>query len=384
MDAQFTTEQNLLREAVNQFVARHCSAKLDREFDQTATYPFEWFRLMAEMGLVGHFIPSEYGGQDMGPVETCIIMETLGYGSVAAMSALMPTSLGSQILMHSGTDAQRRELLPQIAAGEARVSFGLSEPHSGSDAASLKLRATLHTDGDYRLNGTKMWTTGADVATHLMVAARTSNDGPKQKGITIFIVDPKSPGITIERLSMLGSRSQSTCQVFYDDVRVPASRILGGEEGLGHGWPAILGTLALERLEMAAMAVGLGQRALDDAIAFVNDREAFGQKVSQFQAVRHMLADNATKLEAARALTYKAAALMAAREPCDREITMAKVFATETCKAACLDGIQLLGGYGYSMEFPMQLYMRRSLIGTIGGGTTQVLRDVIGRFIGVK
>ena len=122
----------------------------------------------------------------------------------------------------------------------------------------------------------------------------------------------------------------------------------------------------------------------DDAIAFVNDREAFGQKVSQFQAVRHMLADNATKLEAARALTYKAAALMAAREPCDREITMAKVFATETCKAACLDGIQLLGGYGYSMEFPMQLYMRRSLIGTIGGGTTQVLRDVIGRFIGVK
>lgn len=374
----------MLRDAVNQFVARHCSVQLDREFDEKAIYPFEWFKLMAEMGLVGHFIPSEYGGQDMGPVETCVIMETLGRGSVAAMSALMPTSLGTQLFMQGGTEKQRREFLPKIAAGEARVSFGLSEPHSGSDAASLRLKATRDANGDYLLNGSKMWTTGADVATHLMVAARTSSDGPKQKGITIFIVDPKSPGITVERLSMLGSRSQSTCQVFYDDVRVPASRILGGEEGVGFGWPMILGTLALERLEMAAMAVGLGQRAIDDAIAFVNDREAFGQKVSQFQAVRHMLADNATKIEAARALTYKAAALMAAREPCEREIIMAKVFATEACKAACLDGIQLLGGYGYSMDFPMQLYMRRSLIGTIGGGTTQVLRDVIGRFIGVK
>lgn len=384
MDATFTPEQKMLREAIQQFLARHCSPELDREFDEKATYPFEWFQLMADMGLVGHFIPAEYGGQDMGPVETTIIMETLAYGSVAAMSALMPTSLGTQLFMHGGLEEQRREFLPKIAAGEARVSFGLSEPHSGSDAASLRLKATRTPEGDYLLNGSKMWTTGADVATHLMVAARTDNDGPKQKGITIFIVDPKSPGVSVNRLSMLGSRSQSTCQVFYDDVRVPASRILGGEEALGRGWPMILSTLALERLEMAAMAVGLGQRAIDDAIAFVNEREAFGQRVSQFQAVRHMLADHATQLEAGRALTYRAAALMAAGETCEREVVMAKVFATEACKAACMDGIQLLGGYGYSMDFPMQLYMRRSLIGTIGGGTTQVLRDVIGRYIGVK
>jgi alkylation response protein AidB-like acyl-CoA dehydrogenase len=372
----------MLKRSVEDFVARETSRELDRELDDKEQYPFELFRKMADAGFIGHFIPPDYGGLGLGPVETVIIMETLTYGSTAASSALMPTSLGTQILLHGGTDEQRATLLPAIVRGELRVSFGLSEPHSGSDAASLKLKAERDGDG-YVLNGTKMWTTGADVATHLMVAGRTDPSVPKHKGISVFIVDADAPGITVQPIKTLGSRSQRTCQVFYDNVRVDADRLLGGPEGLGQGWRFLNVSLGLERLEMAAMALGLAQRALDDAVEFVNDREAFGTVVGKFQAIQHMAATNAINIEAARALTYRAASLMAAGEPCEKEIVAAKVFSTEVQTQTCLDGVQMMGGYGYSMEFDMQRYLRRALVGTIGGGTTQVLKNVIARQIGM-
>ena len=382
MDVRLTEDQRLLKQTVEDFLARETSSALDRALDDEERFPFDLFSKLADAGLIGHFIPLEYGGLGLGPVETVIIMETLTHGSVVASSILMPTSLGSQILLHGGTEEQRQTLLPEIVAGRARVSFGLSEPHSGSDAASLKLRAVRVGD-EYVLNGTKMWSTGANVATHLMVAARTDVDVPNHKGISVLIVDADAPGITVSPIKTLGSRAQATCQVFYDDVRVPAARLLGGQAGLGQGWRYLNASLALERLEMAAMAVGLAQRALEDAIAFVNEREAFGKKVGEFQAIRHMAASNAIRIEAARALTYRAAGLMAAGEPCNKEIVMAKIFATETQTQVCLDGVQMLGGYGYSMEFDMQRYLRRALVGTIGGGTSQVLRDVVARQIGM-
>ncbi len=382
MDYRLTEEQQMLRSSVEDFVSRHTSSALDRELDEQKKYPFDLFAKMAEAGFIGHFIPEEYGGLGLGPIETVILMEALTYGSTAASSALMPTSLGTQIVLHGGTEEQKRALLPEIVSGKMRASFGLSEPHSGSDAASLKLKAER--DGDeYVLNGTKMWTTGADVATHLMVAGRTDPDVPMHQGISVFIVDAKAPGITITPIDTLGSRSQSTCQVFYDDVRVPAADVLGGESGLGQGWRFLGASLSLERLEMAAIAVGLAQRALDDAIAFVNDREAFGTTVGKFQAIQHMAASNAIKIEAGRALLYRAASLMAQDEPCAKEIIMAKVFTTETATQVTLDGIQMLGGYGYSMEYDMQRYLRRALVGTIGGGTSQVLRNVIARQLGM-
>jgi alkylation response protein AidB-like acyl-CoA dehydrogenase len=196
-------------------------------------------------------------------------------------------------------------------------------------------------------------------------------------------VERGTPGIAITPIQTLGPKSQNTCQVFYDNVKVKAVDILGGPQGLNQGWRLLHGTLSLERLEMAAMAVGLAQRALDDAIEYVNNREAFGQRVGKFQAIQHMVAERATEIEAGRALTYRAAALMAAGEPHDKEVTMAKVFTTETATRTCLDGVQMLGGYGYSMEYDMQRFLRRALVGTIGGGTTQVLRSVIARQLGM-
>lgn len=382
MDVRFTSEQLMLQQSVEDFIAKECSREKSRRYYDQEEYPYDLFEKLAQAGMVGMFVPTEYGGSGFGPVETALVMETLVYGSITAGSLLMPTSLGAQLLMYGGTEEQKQTMLPQIVRGKVRVSFGLSEPHSGSDAASLKLRAVK--SGDYFvLNGTKMWTTGADVATHIMVAARTDPQAPKHKGISIFIVERDTPGITVHPIETLGPKSQKTCQVFYEDVKVHAANVLGGEQGLNAGWKMLLSTLALERLEMAAMAVGLARRALDDAIEFVNNREAFGQKVGKFQAIQHMCAERATEIEAGRALMYRAAALMAAGEPHDKEVAMAKVFTTEIATRTCLDGVQMLGGYGYSMEYDMQRFLRRALVGTIGGGTTQVLRSLIARQLGM-
>lgn len=382
MDVSFTTEQLMLRDSLAEFVRREVPREKDREYDQSADYPYDLFQKLADIGMTGLFVPTEYGGMGRGPVDIALALETLTYGSITSTSILMPTSLGTQLVIHGGTEEQRRTLLPMVVRGEARSSFGLSEPHSGSDAASLRTRAVRDGD-DWVINGSKMWSSGADVATHLFVAARTDTEAAKQKGISVFIVDPKTPGISISRVPTLGPKAQGTCQVFYDDVRVPGDALLGGEEGLNRGWRFLNASLSLERIELAALTLGLSQRALDDAIGFVNDREAFGQTVGKFQAIQHMAADMATRLEAGRALTYKAAALMEAGAPHDKEVVMAKVFVTETANKICLNGIQMMGGYGYSMEFDLQRYLRRTLVQTIGGGTTQVLRNVIARHLGM-
>lgn len=382
MDVGFTTEQLLLRDSLAEFVRREVPREKDREYDQSADYPYDLFQKLADIGMTGLFIPTEYRGMGRGPVDIALALETLTYGSITSTSILMPTSLGTQLLIHGATEEQKRTLLPMVVKGEARSSFGLSEPHSGSDAASLRTRA-VRDGSDWVINGSKMWSSGADVATHLFVAARTDPDVAKQRGISVFIVDPKTPGISISRVPTLGPKAQGTCQVFYDDVRVPGDALLGGEEGLNRGWKFLNASLSLERIELAALTLGLSRRALDDAISFVNDREAFGQTVGKFQAIQHMAADMATRLEAGRALTYKAAALMEAGEPHDKEVVMAKVFVTETANKICLTGIQMMGGYGYSMEFDLQRYLRRTLVQTIGGGTTQVLRNVIARHLGM-
>ena len=383
MDASFTEEQRELQDSVRDFVRKQCSAEDDRRFDEEPQYPYELFDRLADAGMLGVFIPEAYGGLGLGPVEIALVLEELTYGSLGAASLLMPTSLASQLLIHGGTPRQKSDMLPRIVRGECRISFGLSEPQSGSDAASLRLRATPDQDGGYLLNGTKMWTTGADVATHLMVAARTDTTRPKHRGISVFLLEKNIAGLTVTPIRTLGPKGQNTCQVFYSDVRASAQDVLGGPEGLNEGWTFLGSSLALERLEMAALAVGLAQRALDDAIAYVKDREAFGQRVSKFQAIQHMVAERATEIEAARSLTYRAAALMASGQAHDRAVTMAKVFATEVAIRTCLDGVQMLGGYGYSLDYSMQRYLRRALVGTIGGGTTQVLRSLIARQLGM-
>ena len=382
MDFRYTPEQQLLCKSLRDFVQREVPREKDRAYDQSTDYPYDLFQKLADIGMLGIFIPTEYGGLGLGPIDTALAMETLTYGSITSSSILMPTSLGTQLILHGGSEGQKKEWLPQIVRGEVRTSFGLSEPHSGSDAASLKTKAVL--DGDHWvINGTKMWSSGADVATHLVIAARTDASVAKQKGISAFILDRETPGVTISRIDTLGPKAQSTCQVFYDDVRVPAGNLIGEDEGLNRGWRFLNASLSLERLELAAMTIGLAQRALDDAIEFVNHREAFGQTVGKFQAIQHMAADMATQIEAGRALTQKAAALMETGEPHDKEVTMAKVFVTEATTKICIEGIQMLGGYGYSMEFDMQRYLRRALVQTVGGGTTQVLRNVIARQIGM-
>jgi acyl-CoA dehydrogenase len=382
MEMLFTPDQIALRDSLRAFVEREVPREKDRQYDQDPAYPHDLFGKLAGIGMLGLFVPSEFGGMGLGATSIAMAMETLTYGSITASSILMPTSLGTQLLLYGATPEQKRQLLPEVVSGRARISFGLSESHSGSDAASLRTSATRSGD-EWVIKGSKMWTSGADVATHLMVAARTDPSVAKHKGISIFIVDQHSPGIAISRINTLGPKAQGTCQVFFDDVRVPAGNLLGGQDGLNRGWRFLHSSLSLERLELAAMTLGLAQRALDDAVEFVQNREAFGQKVSKFQAIQHMAADMATRIAAGRALTYHAAALMEAGAPHDDAVTMAKVFVTEMANKVCLTGIQMMGGYGYSMDYDLQRYLRRTLVQTIGGGTTQVLRNVIARHLGM-
>ncbi len=382
MDVSFTSEQIMLRDTLATFVKREVPRERDREYDRSPDYPHDLWNKLADLGMMGLFVPADYGGMELGPVDIALALETLTYGSITASSILMPTSLGTQCILHGGTQAQKQDLLPRICRGEVRTSFGLSEPHSGSDAASLRTRA-VRDGNEWVINGSKMWSSGADVATHLIVAARTNTQVAKQRGISAFVVDVDTPGIEISRIETLGPKAQGTCQVFYDDVRIPIENVIGGEAGIDKGWRFLNASLSLERIALAAMTLGLSQRALDDAIEFVNNREAFDQTVGKFQSIQHMAANMATQLEAGRALTYRAAALMEAGEPHDKEVIMAKVFVTEAATRICLDGVQMMGGYGYSMEFDLQRYLRRTLVQTIGGGTTQVLRNVIARKLGM-
>jgi len=382
MDMSFTDEQIALRDMMADFVRKEIPRERDREIDRQKEFPYDLLEKMAEVGLTGLFTPEKYGGIELSPVGIALAIETLTYGAIAASALVIPTSLGTNLLVHGGTEEQKQALLPGIAKGKVICSFGLSEPHSGSDATSLRTKATR--DGDqWVISGSKMWSSSAHIATHLMVAARTDANASKRGGISVFIIDPKTPGVDIRQIDTLGAKSTGTCQVFYDDVRIPADSILGGEEGINQGWRFLNMSLSIERLELAALSIGLGQRALEDAIEFVNNREAFGQTVGKFQAIQHMAADLATRLEAGRALTYKAAALMEAGLPHTKEVLMAKIFTTELTKEICIAGMQMLGGYGYSREYDMERYFRRAAVQTVGGGTTQVLRNVLAREIGM-
>jgi len=382
MDVTFTDEQIALRDMMADFVRKEVPREKDREYDRQEEFPYDLLAKMTDVGLTGMFTPEEYGGIALSPVSIALAIETLTYGSIAASAVIIPTSLVTQLLVHGGTEEQKAALLPGIAQGKVIASFGLSEPHSGSDATSLRTRATR--DGDHWvIQGSKMWSSSAHVATHLIVAARTDATASKKGGISVFIIDPKTPGVSISLIDTIGSKSTGTCQVFYDDVRIPADAVLGGEEGINQGWRFLNMSLSLERLELASLSLGLGQRALDDAIEFVNNREAFGQVVGKFQAIQHMVADLATRLEAGRALTYRAAALMEAGLPHTKEVVMAKVFVSELVKEICISGMQMLGGYGYTRDFDMERYFRRAALQTIGGGTTQVLRNVLAKQIGM-
>jgi acyl-CoA dehydrogenase len=382
MDFAFTKEQEAFREMLRDFIARECPPDLDRRLDDEARYPFDLVPKVVETGLLGLPFPEEYGGSGGGPIEFTIAAEETAYGSAAVAAIfILPAFFAGEMLFMNGSEEQKREWLPRVAKGEIRGSFGLTEPNAGSDAVHIETRATADGDG-FVINGQKTMISGVDVATHMMLATNTSPGG-EYSGMTLFMVPTDTPGMTWRRMGKIGSEIIGVFEVFFDDVRVPAESIIGGPGMLNQGWLQLMKQLDMERIMIAAQFTGMAARATDDAVAYAKERVQFGKKIGQYQMIQAILADMTIGVQTCRLMTYYAAWKKANDMPCNLEASQAKIYATETARKVTIDGMQVMGGYGYLREFDMQRFVRDSLLGPIGGGTNQIQRLIIARELGL-
>ncbi len=380
-DFSLTAEQIQLRETVRAMMARHAPPAVLRQLDEAHDYPYELYAQWAELGLLTLPFPSEVGGSDGGVVDLVLLGEELGRSGYD-LTGIYGTPLFTGLnVLHHGTAEQREQYLPPLLEGKIRLSVAMTEAGAGSDVGAMRMRAEPFGDG-FVLNGEKVFASGAGVEdTFICVYARTRRDGPHQSAISAFLVDNRSPGLTIVNIPTLGRHLFPTTQLVFDNVEVPADALLGPLHG---GWDVLLAGLRLERLVTSAAYVGNAQAVVDEALEYAKQREQFGRRIGDFQAIAHLLADMATDVEAARWLTYRAAWLLDTGQDALLEICMAKLFGSERFVQIARNGLQILGGYGYSMEFPMQRHMRAALGSTITAGTSQMQRDIIARQLGLR
>lgn len=342
--------------------------------EAAGVFPRDTFRTLSETGLLALPYPEEYGGGDQ-PYEVYLqVLEELSAARLTVALGVSVHTLACHALAAFGTEEQRAEHLPGMLGGGQLGAYCLSEPSSGSDAASLRTRAVRRGDR-WLISGTKAWITHGGIADFYTVLARTGEEGPR--GITAFLVPGDAPGLSAAAPERkMGMGGSPTCQLHFDEVEVPDSRRIGAE---GQGFSIALAALDSGRLGIAACAVGVAQAALDEALAFTAGRRQFGRPLSEFQGLRFMLADMATQLEAGRSLYLAAARLRDAGRPFSTEAAMAKLFCTDAAMKITTDAVQLLGGYGYTEDFPAERYLREAKVLQIVEGTNQVQRMVIAR-----
>lgn len=381
MEFGFTPEQDMLRDSVRRFMANECTREYIRACSDNDRFPIELYDRMAAQGWMGIPFPQEYGGAGLGPMELAIFLEEAGYGWYGAGTSYFTTVvLGGYNILLYGTEAQKRECLPKIVSGDMKMAFALSEPNVGSDAAAVELFAQDCGD-HFVLNGQKMFTTNAHVADRIVTVTRTIRQpARKHDGITIFLVDARSPGIEIRPLKQMGRSATHTNEVFFRDVRVPREALMGRQD---EGWSSLNSGLGIERLSVAMMYAGTSQAILDYAMGYAKDRRQFGQPISKFQAVQHKLADMQMKTDIARLLGYRVAWMLEQGMPCFKEMSMAKLWASEALFDIANNGVQVMGGYGVLKEYDMELFFRDSRIGMIGAGASEIQRTIIAKQMGL-
>lgn len=376
MDFDLTDSQRQMKDSLRAFLLKECPIEYVRACDEAERYPSELFAKLAAQGWLGLPIPEAYGGTGGSCTDLAVFLEELaGHFEAAANIYYTTIVIAADALAHFGSEAQKRELLPKLARGEIRFAFSLSEPNSGSDAASLRTRA-VRDGGHWVINGQKMFCSCAQVADYILLMARTHTEAPKHDGISMILLDPKTPGVEIRRLKKLGLKPMDLNEIFLTDVRVPVDRVVGDVD---RGWRNVLKTLDYERCCLSAVNVGAARSCLDKALAYTKEREQFGQKIAQFQLTRAKLADMEMEIDAARLLLYRSAALVDRGIPNNKESAIANLYSSETYVRAALNGMRLMGGWGYLMEFDMQRHYRDSKLAEIGGGTSEILRIVISR-----
>ena len=361
---------------VRRFVEREV-LPVASELEHRDEYPHALVERMKELGLFGATIPQEYGGLGLDVTTYAMVVEELCRGWMSLSGVLNTHLLLAYMLRVHGTEDQRRRYLPAMARGEHRGALCLTEPHAGSDVQSI--RTTAVRNGDvYILNGSKMFVTNARYGTLYAIAAKTDkNANPPYRGISMFVGE-KGPGVTVGRdLEKLGYKGVETCEVNFEDYAVPAANLIGQQEG--QGFSQVMSGLEVGRINIAARAVGVSEAAFEQAIKYAQQRQAFGKPIAEHQAIQLKLADMATKIEAARLLTYQAAEKKDRGERCDLEAGMAKLFASETCLEVSTEAMRILGGYGYINEFPVERFYRDAPLMIIGEGTNEIQRLVIAR-----
>jgi alkylation response protein AidB-like acyl-CoA dehydrogenase len=384
-----TDEQRAITEMVRQFVDEQIIPNAEH-YDHEDSFPGPIVEQMKELGLFGVTIPEEYGGMGLDLTTYAMIVEELSRGWISISGVVNTHFIGSYLLMKFGTDEQKETFLPKMATGEIRAAFSLSEPEVGSDVQGIKAVATKEGD-EWVLNGQKMWVTNGLLSTLVFVLMKNDPKAdPPYKGMTCFITE-KEPGVEENtgkfaglvippKIKKMGYKGVESTELVYDGYRCPPNRILGGEEaGLGQGFRQMMDALEVGRVNVAARGVGIAQRALELALRYSQERKTFGKPIAQHQAIQFKLADMATKVEAARLLTFKAARMKDAGQRSDVEAGMAKLFASEAGKEVVEDAFRIHGGYGYSKEYEIERLYRDAPLLLIGEGTSEIQRMVIGK-----
>jgi butyryl-CoA dehydrogenase len=381
--AETSVEQEIVA-VVREFVDRDV-VPVASELDHRDEFPDGPVATMRELGLFGTTIPEEYGGLGLGLDTYALILIELSRGWVSLPGIMNGTFIASWMLLNHGTEEQRQAWLPRLATGEVRAAFSMTEPHAGSDVQAIRTVAVR--DGDeYVLTGQKMWVTNGWRSGLVMVLAKTDPDAsPAHEGITGFVVakEPETElsglRIPMPPLEKLGYKGVESTELLFDGFRLPASAVLGGEAGVGQGFKYFMGGIEVGRVNVAARGAGLAKAALDDALRYAKEREAFGKPIGGHQAVQMMLAKMATRAEAARLLVVQAAQAKAKGERADLEAGMAKYFATEAAQENALDCMRIHGGYGYSLEFRPERYYRDAPLLLIGEGSNEIQQLIIAR-----
>ena len=384
MNYQEADHIRMLREMLQKFVDNEMPREKAREWDHSNEYPAEVFAKLAELGVTGMTVPQEYGGSGRDIQATMIAIEELSKRSMAvAVPYIMATCYAGMNIVECGDDAQKQALLPRVASGELLFAYGLTEPDVGADLASV--RTTVVRDGgELVINGSKRFCSGAEIADYIYTLACSDRDGERYQNLSFVMVPPMADGVTIERIATMGMHGAATTDVTFTNVRVPFTQLMGGEAGWNNGWKMLAGPgLDVEKIEVAAIAVGVAAAAMEDAWAYSQERRQFGKPICTYQSIRHKLAEMQTKLHAARLMLYHAADLVQQGVPAAVETSMTKMFATETAKELALECQTIMGAYGYVKEFDAERYVREAIVLPIFGGSTAIQLNNISNWMGL-
>jgi isovaleryl-CoA dehydrogenase len=380
MTVTLTDEQQAFVESIRDFANRECGTREQRDAltdHGKEVHNPDLYRRLAELGWLGVSIPEAYGGSGGGAVDTCLLLEESSRGQIP-MGFFGVTIIVAGAYQRFGSEEQKQEILGGIVEGTLEC-IAMSEPEAGSDVGSLTCRAE-RSNGGYVINGQKTWITGAHEAEHILLVCRTNRTGNKHEGLSMISVPSDSDGLEVRGIDTMGGREVN--DVFFTDCPVPTERLLGQED---QAWMQLMAGLNWERLVIAAQMLGVAERAFDDVLAYVKERKQFGRPIGSFQALRHRLADLATEIETTRLLVYDVARRTDENpgQLLPREASMAKLKATETAKRTALEGMQMMGGYGYATEYDMERHVRITLPATIYGGTSEIQRDIIAKTLGL-